>query len=197
MITMKDIIREGHPTLSKKASDVSLPIDDKTKKTLKEMRQFIINSQDEKTREEYELREGVGLAAPQINLSLRMLAIYTEDENFETQHDYMMINPKIISHSEMKTYMPGGEGCLSIDREVEGLVPRHKKITIKAHLLDPKTNEVKETTIRLRNFLAIVTQHEIDHINGVLFTERVKPTLEGIKPIEFKNIEEENQEANI
>lgn len=197
MITMKDIIREGHPTLTKKSKDVPLPIDEKTKETLKAMRQFIINSQDEETREKYQLREGVGLAAPQINLSLRMLAIYTEDENYEMQHDYMMINPKIVSHSEMKTYMPGGEGCLSVDREIEGVVPRHKKITIKTHLLDLETNETKETTLRLRNFLAIVVQHEIDHINGIMFTERVKPTLEGIKPIAFKNIEEDKQEASI
>ncbi len=195
MITMKDIIREGHPTLTKKAKPVKFPVSDKTKRTLKSMREFIINSQDTEIKEKYELREGVGLAAPQIDVSLRMLAIYTEDENYETLHDYMMINPKIISHSELKTYMPGGEGCLSVDREVEGLVPRYKKITIKTHLLDPETDEIKEVTLRLRNFPAIVAQHEIDHINGVMFTSKVKTSLEGIEPIAFKNIEE-NQEVS-
>lgn len=190
MLTMKDIIREGHPTLTKKAEPITFPVADSIKNTLINMRAFLINSQDEKTREAYELREGVGLAAPQINQSLRMLAIHTEDEKFETHHDYLMINPKIIAHSVEETYMPGGEGCLSVDREVEGLVPRYKKVTVKTHLLDPNTKDVYETTLKLRNFPAIVFQHELDHINGIMFTSRVKPTLEGIKPIVFKPLEE-------
>lgn len=47
MLTMKDIIRDGHPTLRAKAEDVSLPLSDEDKNTLKEMRQFLINSQDD------------------------------------------------------------------------------------------------------------------------------------------------------
>ncbi len=193
MITMKNIIREGHPTLTKKAIPVAFPIEQKIKDTLKEMRQFLINSQNEETREKYELREGVGLAAPQIDLSLRMLAIYTEDETFENHHDYMMINPKIISHSAKETYIPGGEGCLSVDREVSGLVRRYQKVTVKTHLLDPDTDELIETTLRLRNFLAIVFQHELDHLNGVMFFTKVEPTLEGLTPIEFKLDEMKNE----
>ncbi len=186
MITMKDIIREGHETLETVAEAVPLPLSDAHKHTLLEMRQFIINSQDPTTREQYELREGVGLAAPQINRSLRMLAIHTLDEKYETLHDYMMINPKIISHSQQGTYMPGGEGCLSVDRDVEGLVRRHKKVTVKTHLLDPDTHDVYETTLRLRNFPAIVFQHELDHIDGILFVSKVESSLPEISPIEFK-----------
>ncbi len=196
MITMKNIIREGHPTLEKKAKPVELPLDDETKNTLKEMREFLIHSQDEEKREEYELREGVGLSAPQIDISKRLVAIYTLDEKFETLHDYLMINPKIISHSEAKTYMPGGEGCLSVDREVEGLVPRHKKVTVKTHLYDPETDTVEETRIRLRGFLSIVFQHELDHLNGVLFVKRVEESLEGITPVQFTPPQENNQNTD-
>lgn len=186
MLTMKDVIREGHPTLTEKSEPVELPLDSETKNTLKRMRTFLINSQDDTMVEKYDLRPGVGLAAPQINIKKRMLAIYTEDESFETHHDYLMINPKIISHSEAITYMPGGEGCLSIDREVEGLVPRKKKVTVKTHLYDVKRDTVTETTLRLRGFLAIVFQHELDHLNGILFPERLVETLENVEPIQFK-----------
>jgi len=197
MITMKDIIREGHPTLETKAKPVEFPLNDETKATLKAMREFLINSQNPETREKYELREGVGLAAPQINIQKRMLAIHTYDEKYETFHDYLMVNPKIISHSSMETYMPGGEGCLSIDRVVEGLVPRYKKVTVKTHLYDVKTDTLKETTLRLRNFPAIVFQHELDHLDGILFPSKIKESLPEAQPIEFKNIENESEEENL
>lgn len=195
MLTMKDVIRDGHPTLHKKSDEVKLPLDQKIQATLTEMRTFLINSQDPELAEKYALRPGVGLAAPQINLPLRMLAIYTEDENFETLHDYLMVNPKIVSHSTALTYMPGGEGCLSVDRDVEGLVPRYKKVTVKTHLFDPKTKSLKEETLRLKGFASIVFQHELDHLNGVMFYEKVKSTLEGVSPVQFKKIEEESEEA--
>jgi len=193
MLTMKDIIREGHPTLERKAKEIQLPLDEKTKETLKDMRTFLIQSQDPELSEKYQLRPGVGLAAPQINLPIRMLAIYTEDENFETLHDYLMVNPRIVSHSELKTYMPGGEGCLSVDRDVEGLVPRHKKVTVKTHLYDVETDTLKEVTLRLKGFLSIVFQHELDHLNGIMFYDKVKPTLEGVTPVKFKTIEESEE----
>ena len=66
MLTMKDIIREGHPTLETVAEPVTLPLDVNTMDTLTEMRQFLLNSQDEEIREKHELREGAGLAAPQM-----------------------------------------------------------------------------------------------------------------------------------
>ena len=194
MITMKNIIREGHPTLAKRAEQVHIPLSTEDKNTLKEMRLFLINSQNEEIAQKYELRPGVGLAAPQINISKRMLAIYTIDENFEALHDYLMVNPKIISHSAMLTYMPGGEGCLSIDREVEGLVPRYKKVTVSTHLYHPESETLTETTLTLKGFVGIVFQHELDHLNGVLFTERVKPSLEGVSPIAFKTIENNTEE---
>ena len=69
MLTMKDIIRDGHPTLREKAKDVEVPLSNEDRETLKAMRTFLINSQDEETANKYGLRSGVGLAAPQINIS--------------------------------------------------------------------------------------------------------------------------------
>ncbi|TVP94722.1 MAG: peptide deformylase [Acholeplasmatales bacterium] len=194
MLTMKDIIREGHPTLTKRADAVPLPLDADTKRTLKAMRQFLIDSQTPELAEKYALRPGVGLAAPQIDVRLRMLAIYTEDELFENHHDYLMVNPRLKAHTEQLTYMPGGEGCLSIDREVEGLVPRYRQVTVQTRLFDPKTETLSEdVTLKLKGFVSIVFQHELDHLNGILFPTRIKPTLEGVEPVRFKPIESEEE----
>lgn len=189
MLTMNDIIREGHPTLVKRAEDVEIPLSDETKKILTQMRAFLIHSQDDEMRDKYDLRPGVGLAAPQINISKRMFVMYTYDENGDRHYDFVMVNPKIISHSVKETYIDGGEGCLSVDREVEGLVPRYEKIKVKTHVYDVKKDVLTEQTFDFEGYIAIVFQHEFDHLNGILFTERIKPVSPDIKPIQF-HIEE-------
>lgn len=169
MLTMKDVIREGHETLLLKAKEVELPLSNEDKKTLKSMMEFLENSQDPEISEKYELRPGVGLAAPQINISKRMIAVLTTDERNEKLYKLLLLNPKIVSHSVQKQYIPGGEGCLSVDREVEGIVLRHKKITVRAQLYKPESDELLPVEIRVSGFVAIVLQHEIDHLNGILF----------------------------
>lgn len=195
MLTMKDVIREGHPNLREKAVAVKLPLDADTIALLKQMRQFLLHSQDPVMIEEYDFRPGVGLAAPQVNHMIRAMAIYTTDEDEETVYDLVLVNPVVLSHSTKQTYMPGGEGCLSIDRDVEGLVPRHHKITFKAHQFDPETETLHERTFVFKGFLAIVFQHELDHLNGILFPDRIGPSLEGVEPVKFKTIEETEEEA--
>lgn len=192
MLTMNDIIREGHPTLNQRAHDVEIPLAEDTKKILTEMRAFLVHSQDDEMREKYQLRAGVGLAAPQINISKRMLVIYTYDETGKTLHDYVMVNPKLISHAVQETYIDGGEGCLSIDREVDGVVPRYQKVKVKTYLYDVFNDQLEEKTLAFEGFVGIVFQHELDHLNGILFTERIKPGLPELKPITF-HIEEASQ----
>ena len=193
MLTMKDVIREGHATLRLRAQEVELPLSDEDKDTLKLMMEFLENSQNPDISEEYELRPGVGLAAPQINISKRMIGVLTMDEKNERIYKLLLVNPKIVSHSVQKSYLPGGEGCLSVDREVEGLVARHKKITVRAHMYDINSDQLKQVEIRVSGFVSIVLQHEIDHLNGVLFVDSLAEHLEGAEPIVFI---EENLEEN-
>lgn len=167
MITMKDIVREGHPSLTKVASEVELPLSDDDKQLLKDMLTFLKNSQDDEIAEKYKLRAGVGLAAPQLGIEKQMFTVYYVDEK-GTVHEYALVNPKIVSHSVEKAYLATGEGCLSVDREVEGYVPRYARITVKA--FDMENNPIK---IRLKGYLAIVFQHEIDHLNGVMFYDHI------------------------
>lgn len=164
---MKDIIREGHPTLRKVAKEVSLPPSEEDKQILREMMEFLHNGQDPILAEKYDLRPGIGLAAPQINISKRIIAILVPDHN-DKMLEYALFNPKIISHSIETTHLENGEGCLSVDREVNGIVPRYSRITVEATNL-----EGEKVSIRLRGLPAIVFQHEIDHLNGVMFYDRI------------------------
>lgn len=165
---MTDIVKEGHPVLRKVADEVTLPPTKEDIAILDKMMTFLKNSQDEEIAEQYNLRPGVGLAAPQIGLNKRLFVVHFEDQN-EKQFSYQLINPKIVSHSVEKAYLTSGEGCLSVDREVEGYVPRYARITV--HAFDQDGNKVK---LRLRGYAAIVFQHEIDHLNGIMFYDHIE-----------------------
>ncbi|GAB3068277.1 peptide deformylase [Virgibacillus ainsalahensis] len=183
MITMKDIVREGHPSLTEVAKEVELPINDQEKQLLEDMIMFLKNSQDEEIAQKYKLRAGVGLAAPQLGINKRLIAIHFEDADGNL-YSHGLVNPKIISHSVGKSYLANGEGCLSVDRNVEGFVPRHARVTIKATDLDG--NPIK---LRLKGYPSVVFQHEIDHLNGIMFYDHINEdnpfsAPENAKPIE-------------
>ncbi len=177
MITMDNIIRDGHPTLRAVAQEVKLPASSEDKEILKSLLEYVKNSQDNEIAEKFQLRAGIGLAAPQINVSKRMIAIHLNDEKGEL-HSYALFNPKIISHSVERTYLSSGEGCLSVDESIPGFVPRYARITVKAVSLDGE-----EVKLRLKGMLAIVFQHEIDHLNGIMFYDHINKE-DPFKPID-------------
>jgi peptide deformylase len=113
---------------------------------------------------------GVGLAAPQIGLSERLIVVeYFEHEEDEEKEDapkkiYTLLNPEIVKASE--EMVMGIEGCLSIPGLV-GEVDRHAAVQIKA-----LNRHGKPTKIKAEGWLARIFQHEIDHLNGVLFPDR-------------------------
>jgi peptide deformylase len=167
MITMKDIIRDGHPTLRKVAKEVPLPPSKEDIETGKLLMEYVQNSQNEEIAARYGLRPGVGLAAPQINVSKRIIAVHFEDYSGKT-YSHILFNPKIISHSVEKAYLVSGEGCLSVDEDIPGYVPRYARITVEAY-----DEEGKKLRLRLKEYAAIVFQHEIDHLNGILFYDHI------------------------
>ena len=109
---------------------------------------------------------GVGLAAPQVDVSLRLIVVeYGDDEDEDAPKKlYTVINPEIVSTSEELT--DGTEACLSIPR-IMGDVERHEKIVVKG--LNRFGKPVK---YKLSGWMARIFQHEIDHLEGVLFTDR-------------------------
>jgi peptide deformylase len=189
MITMKNIIREGHKTLETVAKDVHLPLSKNDKKNLREMLEFVINSQNDEIAEAYELRPAVGLAAPQINISKRMFAMHVTDFD-GTLYSYALINPKIIHKSSELIYVPGGEGCLSVDRDTGGVTPRYKEIEIEAYSYDLPSDQVFPIHLKLEGYVGIVFQHELDHLNGILYVSKLFESLPNAKPA-FEYVTEE------
>lgn len=173
MITMQDIIEEGHPTLRQAAEAVEFPLTEELKETALAMHEFLVNSQNPEIAEKYGLRAGVGLAAPQINLPKQIFAVhimsYDEEGNeAEPLLSEILFNPKIISHSVQEVALRDGEGCLSVNREVPGLVPRPRRIRLRYQDMEGKEHE-----LRLRDYEAIVVQHELDHLKGIMFYDHI------------------------
>ncbi len=109
---------------------------------------------------------GVGLAAPQVGESLRLIVVeYGDDEDEEVPPRlYVMANPEITRTSEET--LPGAEGCLSIPG-VQGEVDRFAAITVKG-----MNRHGRPMTVKAKGWMARIFQHEIDHLEGVLFTDR-------------------------
>lgn len=149
------------------SEDVTFPLSVEDKKLIDDALLYLKMSQIEDLREKFNLRAGMGLAFIQMGINKRIFVICEDlqDGNFK---NYVVINPKIISTSEEMIYVEEGEGCLSVNRDVEGIVPRNARITVQA--FDENGNEY---TIRVREDLSIAFQHEIDHLNGILFTDRI------------------------
>lgn len=169
MLKMKDIIDEKDKRLRLISEEVTFPLSKEDIKNIELMEEYLVNSQIEERAEEYGLRPGMGLAAVQIGVLKRYIVIVQEvDEGFDS---YIVINPKIISNSEEIIYVEDGEGCLSVNRECEGIVPRYARVTVEGYDIDG--NKIK---IRAREELAIAFQHEIDHLNGILFVDKIDST---------------------
>jgi peptide deformylase len=113
---------------------------------------------------------GVGLAAPQVNASQRVIVVeYSEEEDEEIPPDpklYIIVNPEIIRPSEETVI--GIEGCLSVPG-LAGDVERHQSVTVRGN--NRRGQKVK---IKADGWLARIFQHEIDHLNGVVFPDRAE-----------------------
>ncbi len=159
-MALREIVFLPEPILRRKAKPVT-----KFDKDL----QTLIDDMIETMRE----APGVGLAAPQVNIPQQLAVIeYAEGDDEEENEDappkpkklFVIINPEITRASEEKVM--GVEGCLSIPGLI-GEVERHEVIQVKA--LNRHGNPVK---FKLDGWMARIFQHEIDHLNGVLFTDR-------------------------
>ena len=156
-MTLRKIVTLPEPVLRRKARAVT-----KFDKNL----QTVIDDMVETMRD----APGVGLAAPQIGLSERLIVIeYYEKDEEEEKEDapkkvWAVLNPEIVKASE--EMVMGVEGCLSIPNLV-GEVERHATLQVKG-----LNRHGKPMKIKAEGWLARIFQHEIDHLNGVMFTDR-------------------------
>ena len=108
---------------------------------------------------------GVGLAAPQVHEGVRLFVALLEEDPDPKTAATVVVNPEIVPNGDARE--DGWEGCLSIP-DIRGMVPRYSDITLKA--LD---RHGKPFELRLKKFAARVAQHEFDHLDGVLFFDRM------------------------
>ena len=167
MLKMCDILDEKEKILREKSQEVSFPLSKEDKQTIKDIIEFLTNSQIPELAEKYQLRPGMGLAAIQLGIKKRYFVVVHEYEEGKFDN-YVLINPKIVSTSQEMIYVGEGEGCLSINREVFGIVPRYARVTMEAY-----DEEGRLIRVRGREELAVAFQHELDHLNGILFTDRI------------------------
>ena len=163
------ILEEKDKRLRNISKDVTFPLPEEDIKRIHDMMDYLEMSQIEETRVHYDLRAGMGLAYIQLGIPKRIFVIVNEVEEGKFER-YVVINPKIKSTSEEMIYISEGEGCLSINRPTCGIVPRHARMTLDAY--DENGNQY---TIRVREELAVAFQHEIDHLQGILFTDKIDP----------------------
>lgn len=167
MFKKLNILDEKEKVLRSISKEVAFPLSKEDKQLIQRCIDHLTYSQIEKYEKKYHLRPGMGLAFPQLGLKKRIIVIvYEVDE--EVFENYVVINPKIISNSVEMVAADVGEGCLSVNREIEGHVPRYARVTVEGY--DEDGNKIK---IRAREDLAIAFQHEIDHLNGILFYDRI------------------------
>ena len=163
------ILDEKNKILHTVSEEVSFPVDEDIRKLCLDTIKYLELSQDEEVAQKNNLRAGMGMALVQLGVPKRIfvIAMENEDDGFD---EYIIVNPKILSQSEELVYIGEGEGCLSVNREVEGIVPRCARINIEYYDFDGN-----KKTMRAREELAVAFQHEIDHLNGILFVDKIDP----------------------
>lgn len=167
MFKKLNILDEKDPHLRRKSKDANLPLNDEYKKIINNIITELKYSQIEEYEKKYNLRPGMGLAFPQLGINERIIVIVHEYDEGKFEN-YVVVNPKLVSYSDEMIAAEAGEGCLSVNREVEGHVKRHARVTIEG--FDVNGNKIR---VRAREELSIAFQHELDHLEGILFYDRI------------------------
>lgn len=169
-ITTEQIITDTDPRIREKSAQVELPLGPEDRQLLEGLLEYVRNSQDEEIAEAENLKPAVGIAAIQVGIPRKLIAVVVPDpDDSEKNLEFALANPRIISESVQNSYLEGGEGCLSVPENHEGHAFRHARIKVRAYdLLQDKT-----VVIPAEGFLSICLQHEIDHLSGILFYDRI------------------------
>lgn len=172
MAKLLQVAQLGHPILRRKAKPVSDIRDQKIQTLINDLIETVMDV------------NGVGIAAPQVYQPYRLF-IVASHPNPRYPHAPMMkptpmINPSIRSHS--KEIKKDWEGCLSIPG-IRGFVPRYSEITIEYF-----SHHGKKRQKTFKNFIARIIQHENDHLNGIVFLDRIESTKEIITDKEYQKL---------
>jgi len=152
-VSVRDIVLMGDPVLRTEADPVET-FDEELRAFVRDMFETMY------------LAEGIGLAAPQVGVSRRVLVVNLRRED-QPEHRVALVNPKVVWASDETDKQP--EGCLSIPG-LEEVVERPWAVRIEG--FDPDGNEI---VVEADELFSRALQHEIDHLDGVLFLDRVSP----------------------
>ena len=149
------IARMGHPVLVQRAEPIEDPSAEDVRRLVADMAETMIDA------------EGIGLAAPQVHRALRLILFLDAEDRAEAQgrRPLALINPEIEPLDD--ALEPGWEGCLSIPG-LRGIVPRYARIGYRGLTLDGGTVEREAQGLHAR-----VVQHEVDHLDGILYPMRM------------------------
>lgn len=175
------IVQAPDPVLNTKCEEIT-DFNEETKALAQDLLDTVLEAKDP---------EGAGLAAPQIGVSKRMCVVRRflerkDDESASESKNYVLINPVITKFSKEKRL--GWEGCLSIPH-TWGQVERADKIKVEA--FDENGERVR---INTSGFFARVIQHEVDHLDGILFTDKNRLVGKAYNDDEFDNLLKEKQQ---
>ncbi|QSJ21152.1 peptide deformylase [Nostoc sp. UHCC 0702] len=171
MAELTPIIQLGNPILRQKAAWVENIHNESVQKLIDDLIATVAKA------------NGVGIAAPQVAQSCRLFIVASRPNprypNAPEMEPTAMINPRIVDHST--EVVKGWEGCLSVPG-IRGLVPRYQ--TIEIEYIDRQGKLQKQ---ELTDFVARIFQHEYDHLDGIVFVDRLENTLDMITEQEYQN----------
>jgi len=153
-MAIRDIKILGDPVLREPA-EVVAELDDEVRVLVREMFETMYHA------------EGIGLAAPQVGVSQRVLVVDLGEADEDGAGAVALVNPKVVEASRKKD--KASEGCLSIPG-MEEVVERPETVTVEG--MDP---DGEFLTMEVSGLLSRALQHEIDHLDGILFIDRVSP----------------------
>nr|WP_083801835.1 peptide deformylase [Mycoplasmopsis pulmonis] len=179
-----EIVQLPKKVLRQKSKNVNIPLNKTNIELAEKMIYHIDDSQGPNTK----FRPGVGVAAVQYGILKNVFYVCVPNDSRLTQRDSsqevkpedkylfrdVIFNPEVIWKSDEMVAISQGEGCLSVDESwpnQEGLVRRHMEIKVKGYSYFQK----KEMIWHVKGYVAIVFQHELDHLNGMLFIDRIDP----------------------
>jgi len=168
-ISYNDIVKDDNPIIREVSKDVVWPLSKGDLTIMNQMIDYVRSSQIPEEEEKRELRAAYGISAIQLGHPKKMMYVRLENNQGFEAEEFALINPKIISSSTKKGALKEGEGCLSVIRKIDGYVVR--SFSIKIIAIDHFTE--REVEIEAYGLTAIVLQHEMDHLSGIMFYDRI------------------------
>ena len=164
----QDIIQDNNPLIREVSLDAHFPLNKEEDKVMKKMIDYVQASQNEDEAAKRGIRAAYGISGIQAGLKKKIMYVRIENE-YGGVEEFALVNPKIVSTSKELGFLTTGEGCLSVSKDHQGYVYRPYQIKLVA--IDYFSE--REVEIDARGLTAIVLQHEMDHLSGVLFYDRI------------------------